>query len=111
MKSGSLTLLVPSGPVQIASAFLRIDDNELPFYIYFIISGFFFYSSAPNLFMEFIRKVQSCIMPLCTEKFNAHLIVCRDCVISFSSCSKSKDAKVGRCVGQRRAFMCVSGMY
>ena len=32
-------------------------------------------------------------MLLCTERFNKHLIVCCDCIICFSSCRKSKDAK------------------
>jgi len=32
-------------------------------------------------------------MPLCTEGFIAHLIICRAWIICFISCSKSKDAK------------------
>jgi len=43
-------------------------------------------------------------MSLCTEGFNAHLVVCHDYIISFSSCSKGKDANVGSCMGQRRTF-------
>jgi len=51
--------------------------------------------------------------------FNAHvyratqytLAVCRDCIISFRSWSKSKVAKVGSCMGQRRTFKCSLEMY
>ena len=36
--------------------------------------------------------IYSTKMPFFTERFKANLIVCRGCIISFSSCSKSEDA-------------------
>jgi hypothetical protein len=50
-------------------------------------------------------------MPLCTERFNAHLIVCHGCIISFSCCSKSKGAKTLSSMGQRSTFKFGLEMY
>ena len=51
--------------------------------------------------------------------YNAHvyrpiqctLAVCHDCIFSFSSWNKSKDAEVRSCMGHRRTFKCSLEMY
>jgi len=43
----------------------------------------------------------ACLMALYTDRTNAHLIVATHCTASFSACSKTKDADLGKCGPQQ----------
>ena len=55
-----------------------------------------FDTSAPKLSRQFTENLQPCLIPLCRKRFNAHLIVTTERIVSFTSSTMNKCANFGK---------------